>query len=93
MVSQTRYNMVVDDETRESLRGTIAILIMEEMEKVTDEMRNAIVVDNGTAMVRNQGEDQRQNMQFTRVTKIRFPKYRMKILRVGCTNVVFENYG
>ncbi|GJW87076.1 hypothetical protein Tco_0162416 [Tanacetum coccineum] len=39
--------MVVDDETRESLRGTIAILMMEEMEKQTNEMRNATVVDKG----------------------------------------------
>ncbi|GJX95326.1 hypothetical protein Tco_0351124 [Tanacetum coccineum] len=47
----------------------------EDMEKLKDEMRNAAIVDNETKMVRNHGENQMQNMQFTRVTKIEFSKF------------------
>nr|GEV87711.1 retrotransposon-related protein [Tanacetum cinerariifolium] len=75
MVSQTRSSIVVDDETRESLWGTIAILMREDMEKQRDEMRNASTVDNGNALLRNQGRNQRQNMLFTRITKVEFQKF------------------
>ncbi|GKA70392.1 hypothetical protein Tco_0776456 [Tanacetum coccineum] len=47
----------------------------EDIEKLKDKIRNAAIVDNETEMVINHGENQRQNMQFTRVTKIEFPKF------------------
>ncbi|GJX84683.1 cleavage/polyadenylation specificity factor, 25kDa subunit [Tanacetum coccineum] len=75
MPSQTRFSIMVDDVTRESLRGTIEVLMREETEKLRDEMRNAVVLDDGVAVVRNQGENQRQNKQYSRVTKIEFPKF------------------
>ncbi|GKD04248.1 hypothetical protein Tco_1179222 [Tanacetum coccineum] len=39
MSGQTRSSVGVDEETRESLRDTIALLMREELEKLRDEIR------------------------------------------------------
>ncbi|GKE29642.1 hypothetical protein Tco_1445026 [Tanacetum coccineum] len=45
----------------------------EEMERIKEEFNTAAMTTLGGAMVRNQDGNPRQQMQFSRVTKIEFP--------------------
>nr|GFA12902.1 hypothetical protein [Tanacetum cinerariifolium] len=57
------------------MRGTIARLMREEIEKLKAEFAEAAMVDNGGTIVRNPSENQRRNMQYSKATKIKFPKF------------------
>ncbi|GJY04844.1 putative mitochondrial protein [Tanacetum coccineum] len=74
MAPATRTNSTTTEEILASLREPIAQLMREEMEKLREEMRTTAMEVSTSQMGRNQG-DQRHNMQFTRVTKIEFPKF------------------
>ncbi|GJV06167.1 reverse transcriptase [Tanacetum coccineum] len=74
MAPATRTNSTTTEEILASLREPIAQLMREEMEKLREEMRTTAMELSTSQLGRNQG-DQKQNMQFTRVTKIEFPKF------------------
>ncbi|GJY39911.1 retrotransposon-related protein [Tanacetum coccineum] len=74
MAPTTRANPTTTEEILASLREPIAQLMREEMEKLREDMRTAAMEVSTGQLGRNQG-DQRQNMQFTRFTKIEFPKF------------------
>ncbi|GJV14754.1 hypothetical protein Tco_1360077 [Tanacetum coccineum] len=74
MAPATRTNSTTTEEILASLREPIAQLMREEMEKLREEMRTTAMEVSTSQLGRNQG-DQKKNMQFTRVTKIEFPKF------------------
>ncbi|GKC53699.1 putative mitochondrial protein [Tanacetum coccineum] len=74
MAPAIRTNSSTTEKILASLRKPTAQLMSEEMEKLKDEMRTNSMEVSTSQLGRNQG-DQRQNMQFTRVTKIIFPKF------------------
>nr|GEV72772.1 hypothetical protein [Tanacetum cinerariifolium] len=75
MAPSTRTNSTTTEEILPSVREPIAQLMREEMEKLGDEMRTNAIEVSTSQLGRNQ-RDQRQNMQFNRVTKIEFPMFR-----------------
>nr|GEX43961.1 hypothetical protein [Tanacetum cinerariifolium] len=77
MTPQTRSNTGSDDDNREAMRESIAIMMMEDMDKLLAKMRAADVAAtaSGSGMVvRPHGEPQR-GMQYHRVTKIELPRF------------------
>ncbi|GJU75642.1 hypothetical protein Tco_1272712 [Tanacetum coccineum] len=52
MSSQTRYNVVFDEEIRQGLKDTIAKLMREELEKLRNELMNVTMTDNNGVMVK-----------------------------------------
>ncbi|GJX16794.1 hypothetical protein Tco_0217626 [Tanacetum coccineum] len=80
-----KRSTTLSSENNDALRDTITALIKEEMEKIREEIRNEASTSTagqiGT-MARQQGGNQRglNNMQYSRVTKIKF-------LRVGGEDV------
>nr|GEZ44123.1 Ty3/gypsy retrotransposon protein [Tanacetum cinerariifolium] len=74
MAPATRTNSTATEEILTSLRDPIAQLTREEMQKLREEMGTTAMEVTTSQLGRNQS-DQRQNMQFTRVTKIEFPKF------------------
>nr|GEU30733.1 ribonuclease H-like domain-containing protein [Tanacetum cinerariifolium] len=80
---QIRYNIRSDDDNREAMRESIATMMREEMDKLLAEIRAAAVAttSSGSGMVvRPQGEAQR-GMQYHRVTKIEFPRFKGEDVR------------
>nr|GEW17881.1 hypothetical protein [Tanacetum cinerariifolium] len=76
MHTQTRSSVNNDEE---SLRTTMAALMREEMEKLREEMRNAVATENNGGMGQRQHDEPKKglnNVQFSKVTKIEFSKFR-----------------
>ncbi|GKD79140.1 hypothetical protein Tco_1341761, partial [Tanacetum coccineum] len=59
MSSQTRSSVGVDEETKETLRDTIALLMREEMEQLRDEMRKCSRVTTNKDISNFEGDDVR----------------------------------
>ncbi|GJX09914.1 hypothetical protein Tco_0199773 [Tanacetum coccineum] len=72
MVCQTRASRS-NSFDEDGLRDTIVRLMREEMERIKEEFNTAAMTTLGGAMVRNQDGNPRQQMQFSRATKIEFP--------------------
>ncbi|GKA80211.1 retrotransposable element Tf2 [Tanacetum coccineum] len=81
----TRQSTIVNPENNDTLKDTIAALIREEMDKIREEMRNVTSSSStaGQNETRQQGDNQRglNKMQYSRVTKIEFPRFRGEDVR------------
>ncbi|GKG50355.1 hypothetical protein Tco_0521455, partial [Tanacetum coccineum] len=83
MAPQTRSTALPDDESRESLKESIATLMREEMEKLMAEIRAAVVAAtaSGSGMVVRPQDEAQRGMQYHRVTKIEFLRFGGKDVR------------
>nr|GEV88788.1 hypothetical protein [Tanacetum cinerariifolium] len=96
MASQTRYTVVPGDENRESLRESIATLIREEIEKLMVEMRVATVAAtaSGSGIVVRPRVEAQRGMQYHRVTKIKFPRFKIELaMRMFKARTLAKFYG
>ncbi|GJX28482.1 hypothetical protein Tco_0236561 [Tanacetum coccineum] len=75
MPSQTRSSvLVLEDSAIAALRDSLMASMREELDRLRAEMRNNGRYTNGGTVVRLNNEGQRA-MQFSKVTKIEFPKF------------------
>ncbi|GJZ84917.1 hypothetical protein Tco_0650256 [Tanacetum coccineum] len=75
MPSQTRSNVpILEEITIAALRDSLMESMMEEMDGLRAELRNNVVDPNDGTVVRQNYEGQ-SPMQYSRLTKVEFPKF------------------